>query len=133
MATGLAGGALLMSQPVLVLPAFIALVGVGIGACWGFGVQRLMGGARRGEAELAASAVATVQQSGFALGAAAAGIAATLAGFSRDLSTQDVTGAAFWVPMAFAPVALLAAVVGARLALLAGRAGDKKPDATKGT
>jgi hypothetical protein len=35
--------------------------------------------------------------------------------------------------MAFAPVALLAAVVGARLALLAGRAGDKKPDATKGT
>jgi MFS family permease len=133
MATGLAGGALLMSQPVLVLPAFIALVGVGIGACWGFGVQRLMGGARRGEAELAASAVATVQQSGFALGAAAAGIAATLAGFSRDLSTQDVTGAAFWVPMAFAPVALLAAVVGARLALLTRRAGDKKPDASKGT
>lgn len=126
MAAGLAGVALLMSQPVLVLPAFIALVGVGIGTCWGFGVQRLMGGARRGEAELAASAVATVQQSGFALGAAAAGIVATLAGFSRDLSAQDVTGAAFWVPMAFAPAALLAAVVGVRLAMLAARSGDKK-------
>ncbi|KAF0100021.1 MAG: major facilitator superfamily permease [Rhodospirillaceae bacterium] len=126
MAAGLAGVALLMPQPVLVLPAFIALVGVGIGACWGFGVQRLMGGAKQGEAELAASAVATVQQSGFALGAAAAGIVATLAGFSRDLSAQDVTGAAFWVPMGFAPAALLAAVVGARLAMLAGRSGGKR-------
>ncbi len=126
MAAGLACVALLMSQPVLVLPAFIALVGVGIGSCWGFGVQRLMGGARQGEAELAASAVATVQQSGFALGAAAAGIAATLADFSRDLSAQDVAKAALWVPMAFAPVALLAAVVGTRLAMLASRSGDKK-------
>jgi hypothetical protein len=104
-----------------VLPAFIALVGMGIGACWGFGVQRLMGGARQGEAELAASAVATVQQSGFALGAAAAGIAATLAGFSRNLSVQDVATAAFWVPMSFAPVALVATLVGARLARVAGR------------
>lgn len=121
MAVGLACVALLMSRPVTVLPAFIALVGVGIGACWGFGVQRLMGGARQGEAELAASAVATVQQSGFALGAAAAGIAATLAGFSRNLSAQDVTAAAFWVPMSFVPVALVAALVGARLAASAGR------------
>jgi len=121
MAAGLTGVALLMSQPVLILPAFIALVGVGIGSCWGFGVQRLMGGARQGEAELAASAVATVQQSGFALGAAAAGIAATLAGFSRDLSAQDVTAAAFAVPLSFAPVALVAAIAGARLASLAGR------------
>lgn len=126
MAAGLAGIALLMSQPVLVLPAFIALVGVGMGACWGFGVQRLMAGAKQGEAELAASAVATVQQSGFALGAAAAGIVATLAGFSRDLSAQDIANAAFWVPMGFAPVALLAAVVGARLAVLASRSGGKK-------
>lgn len=124
MGVGLAGVAILMPQPVLVLPGFIALVGVGIGACWGFGVQRLMGGARQGETELAASAVATVQQSGFALGAAAAGIVATLAGFSRDLSAQDVTAAAFWVPMSFAPVALVAALVGARLAILAGRQGD---------
>lgn len=126
MAVGLAGVALLMSQPVLVLPAFIALVGVGIGACWGFGVQRLMGGARSGEGELAASAVATVQQSGFALGAAAAGIVATLVGFSRDLNAQDVAGASFWVPVGFAPVALLAAIVGARLAMLAGRPDGKK-------
>ena len=88
MAAGLAGVAVLMSaQPVVVLPALIALVGLGIGACWGFGVQRLMGGAKPGEGDLAASAVATVQQTGFALGAAAAGIVATLSGLSHGLST----------------------------------------------
>ncbi len=122
MAIGLGGIALLMAtKPVLVLPALIALVGLGIGACWGFGVQRLMGGARPGEGDLAASAVATVQQTGFALGAAAAGIVATQAGLSRGLSTQGLASAAFWVPASFVAVAVIAAVAGGRLALLARR------------
>ncbi len=132
MAVGLAGVALLMTtQPVLVLPAFIALVGFGIGACWGFGVQRLMGGAKPGEGDLAASAVATVQQTGFALGAAAAGIVASLAGLSRELSAEGVASAAFWVPASFAPIALIVAVTGARLAILAGRSGDKNGSARR--
>lgn len=122
MAIGLGGIALLMAtKPVLVLPVLIALVGLGIGACWGFGVQRLMGGARPGEGDLAASAVATVQQTGFALGAAAAGIVATQAGLSRGLSTQGLASAAFWVPASFVAVAVIAAVAGGRLALLARR------------
>ncbi len=132
MAVGLGGVALLMAtKPVLVLPVLIALVGLGIGACWGFGVQRLMGGARQGEGALAASAVATVQQTGFALGAAAAGIVATLAGLSRGLSTQGIESAAFWVPVSFVPVALIAAVAGVRLALLAGRSDGKKQVVTE--
>lgn len=122
MAIGLGGIALLMAtKPVLVLPVLIALVGLGIGACWGFGVQRLMGGARPGEGDLAASAVATVQQTGVALGAAAAGIVATQAGLSRGLSTQGLASAAFWVPASFVAVAVIAAVAGGRLALLARR------------
>ena len=132
MAVGLAGVALLMTtQPVLVLPAFIALVGFGIGACWGFGVQRLMGGAKPGEGDLAASAVATVQQTGFALGAAAAGIVASLAGLSRGLSAEGVASAAFWVPASFAPIALIVVATGARLAMLAGRSGDKNGSARR--
>lgn len=132
MAVGLGGVALLMAtKPVLVLPVLIALVGLGIGTCWGFGVQRLMGGARQGEGALAASAVATVQQTGFALGAAAAGIVATLAGLSRGLSTQGIESAAFWVPVSFVPVALIAAVAGVRLALLAGRSDGKKQVVTE--
>jgi len=134
MAIGLAGVGLLMTtQPVLVLPTLIGLVGVGIGACWGFGVQRLMGGAKPGEGDLAASAVATVQQTGFALGAASAGIVASLTGLSRGLSTHDIASAAFWVPASFVPVALLAVVVGASLALLTRRADDKTRNASKGT
>jgi MFS family permease len=132
MAVGLGGVALLMAtKPVLVLPVLIVLVGLGIGTCWGFGVQRLMGGARQGEGALAASAVATVQQTGFALGAAAAGIVATLAGLSRGLSTQGIESAAFWVPVSFVPVALIAAVAGVRLALLAGRSDGKKQVVTE--
>ena len=130
MSAGLAGVAVLMSaHPVVVLPAFIALVGLGMGACWGFGVQRLMGGAKPGEGDLAASAVATVQQTGFALGAAAAGIVATLSGLSRGLSTQGVDSASFWVPASFVAVALVATVAGARLSMLSGRSGDKRGSA----
>lgn len=126
-AAGLAGVALLMTvRPVLLLPALIALVGLGMGTCWGFGVQRLMGGARPGEADLAASAVATVQQTGFALGAAAAGIVATLSGLSRGLTTQGAVDAAFWVPASFVPLALMAVAVGTRMAVIAGRSNDKE-------
>lgn len=131
MAVGLAGVALLMTtKPVLVLPALIALVGFGIGACWGFGVQRLMGGAKPGEGDLAASAVATVQQTGFALGAAAAGIVASLAGLSREISTHGIASAAFWVPASFVAIAVLATVVGGRLALLARRSDDSRKQET---
>jgi len=132
MAVGLAGVALLMSaHPVVVLPAFIALVGLGIGSCWGFGVQRLMSGARAGEGDLAASAVATVQQTGFALGAAAAGIVATLSGLTRGLNPEGIANAAFWVPASFVSVALVAVGVGARLARLAGRAEAAKATARR--
>lgn len=132
MAVGLGGVALLMSaHPVVVLPALIALVGLGIGSCWGFGVQRLMGGARAGEGDLAASAVATVQQTGFALGAAAAGIVATLSGLTRGLDTEGIANAAFWVPASFVAVALIATVVGAWMAVLAGRYSDIKEAARR--
>ena len=127
MMAGLAGVALLMTaKPVLVLPVAIALVGLGIGLCWGFGVQRIMGGARKGEVDLAASSVATVQQSGFAVGAAAAGIVASLAGLSAEITTNAIARAAFWVPLSFVAAAALAALVGMRLAMLSRQTGDDK-------
>lgn len=124
MMMGLVGIALFTTvRPVLVLPAVIALVGVGIGLSWGFGVQRIMGGARKGEVELAASSVATVQQSGFALGAAAAGIVASQAGLSGSLTVTAIANASFWVPVSFVAAAGLAALAGLRLTML-GRRGD---------
>ena len=122
MAAGLLGMALLMpQQPVLLVFPAIALVGAGIGACWAFIAQRVMNGAREGEENLAASSVATVQQTGFALGAALAGLAANAAGLSAGLDRADIASAAFWVPASFMVAALAALLAGLRLAGMRGR------------
>jgi MFS family permease len=127
MIAGLAGVAsFIAAKPVLILPPLIALVGIGIGLCWGFGVQRIMGGARKGEIDLASSSVATVQQTGFAVGAAAAGIVASLAGLSGELTSDAVARAGFWVPLSFVAAATAAGLAGARLAMLSRRASDSK-------
>ena len=118
MALGLLGVALLMPfPPPTVFPA-IALVGAGIGACWAFIAQRVMSGARKGEENLAASSVATVQQTGFALGAALAGLAANAAGLSAGLNRADIAEPAFWVPTSFVLAALAACAAGIRLVSL---------------
>jgi hypothetical protein len=57
-----------------------------------------------------------VQQTGFALGAALAGMVANAAGLSSGLGRTDMAGAAFWVPTTFTFAALLAIVAGLRLA-----------------
>lgn len=122
MAAGLLGIALFMTaQPVAALPPLIVLTGLGIGVCWVFGVQGIMSGARPGERDLASGSVANVQQTGFALGAAASGIVANVAGLSSGLTTGGIASAAFWVPVSFVSVALAAAVVGWRLVVLSRR------------
>ena len=117
MAAGLLGVALLMPlEPALIVFPAIALTGAGIGSCWAFIAQRVMTGARKGEEDLAASSVATVQQTGFALGAALAGLVANAAGLSGGLDRADVAAAAFWVPASFVVAALAATIMGSRLA-----------------
>jgi MFS family permease len=121
MASGLLGvGGLGASGPIAGLLLAIVLVGLGIGMCWAFVAQRVMGGALPEEATIAASAMPTVQQTGLALGGAAAGLIANMAG----LSGGDVGGiaqAAFWVPASFTSAAVAAGVMGLRLALLTKR------------
>jgi predicted MFS family arabinose efflux permease len=116
MVLGLVGVSLLMPvEPApLVLPA-IVVTGGGIGCCWAFIAQRVMTGARPGEEDIAASSVATVQQAGFALGAALAGMVANAAGLASGLARADLANAAFWVPTSFTVAALLAVVAGLRL------------------
>ena len=81
-----------------------------------------MTGARPGEEDRAASSVATVQQTGFALGAALAGLVANAAGLSAGLNKVDIAAAALWVPVSFVAAALAATIMGRRLARLAARA-----------
>jgi predicted MFS family arabinose efflux permease len=100
-----------------IIPA-IVLLGVGIGQCWPFVALRVMAGAQPGDETVAASSVPTVQQVGFALGAAIAGMVASASGLSTALVRPDVMNAAFWVPASFAVFAALACIAGFRLVRL---------------
>ena len=111
MGLGLAGLAWLMPLPggYTAVPA-VVLTGVGIGICWVFVAQRVMSGARKGDETAAASSVATVQQLGFAIGAAVAGLVANASGLGHD-----VAAAAFWVPLSFVVAAAAAFLAALRL------------------
>jgi MFS family permease len=121
MTIGLLGvGVMGPSGPIAGLLLGITLVGLGIGACWAFVAQRVMGGALPEEGTIAASAMPTVQQIGLALGGAAAGLVANMAGISGgDLA--GIAQAAFWVPASFTCAAVVACITGLRLALLTKR------------
>jgi MFS family permease len=96
------------------IPA-IALLGAGIGQCWPFVAPRVMDGAKAGDEAVAASSVATVQQAGYALGAAIAGLVANANGLSAALADEGMARAAFWVPASFVVPAILAVLTGLRL------------------
>ena len=100
-----------------VVPLYLAIfgIGVGIGICWAFVAQRIMSGARKGEEAVAASSVPTMQQMGFALGAALSGLAANTAGFAVGLPHEAMAHVAFVVPVCFAVSAAIGCVAALRL------------------
>jgi hypothetical protein len=65
-----------------------------------------------------ASAVSTVMQMGFALGAALAGLVANASGLAAGLVDEGMQRAAFWVPASFVVSAILAFLAGLRLCRL---------------
>lgn len=116
---GLAGG--MPSGPVVLALLGIVLMGGGIGACWAFAAQRIMSAPRKGEENVSASSVPTVQQTGYALGAALAGLVANAVGFSVGRDTTGVVAAAFWVPASFVAAGVVAGVMGLRLSVVTRR------------
>ncbi|MBN8943401.1 MAG: MFS transporter [Rhizobiales bacterium] len=122
MGAGLIALAVLLSSsaPTLALVPAIVALGMGIGQCWPFVAHRIMSGAKAGDEVVAASSVATVQQMGFALGAALAGVVANGIGFSADLADGGMLQAAFWVPASFVVPAVLAGLASLRLRQLGG-------------
>jgi predicted MFS family arabinose efflux permease len=122
MAAGLAGvGGLMAPGPVAVLILPIVLIGIGIGSAWAFVLQRVMSGAKEGEENTAAASAATVQQAGFALGAAVAGLVANASGLDNGLDLGSVAHASLWVPLALVAAPLAAGAIGARLNLMVPR------------
>ena len=102
------------STTLLLIPT-IALLGAGIGQCWPFVAHNIMDGAKAGNETVAASSVATVQQMGFALGAAIAGLVANTSGLSAAIADEGMVRAASWVPASFIVSAILAVLMGLRL------------------
>jgi MFS family permease len=98
----------------LLIPA-IAVLGAGIGQCWPFVAHRIMDSAKAGNEVIAASSVPTVQQIGFAFGAAIAGLIANASGLSAATPDAGMMRAAFWVPASFVASAMLAVVSALRL------------------
>ena len=102
----------------LAVPAgsFIGIVvcglsqGFGFGLCWPFIVQQIVHFADDSERTLAAAAPGTIQRIGYAVGAAATGIAGNLSGLSDVVSTSAARTAGFWVFAAFIPVLMLGLV-----------------------
>lgn len=106
---------LIPATPTLPIIPAIILLGAGIGQCWPFIAHRVMAGAQSGDETVAASSVPTIQQVGLALGAAFAGVVASVSGLSTELTRPDLVNAAFWVPIAFVAFAAAASVVAVRL------------------
>lgn len=99
----------------IAMSAAILGIGWGIGICWAFTAQRIMSGARKGEETVAASSIPTVQQIGFAMGAALSGLAANTAGFTVDLPREGMLFVAYVVPLCFAVSAALGWLAAERL------------------
>jgi MFS family permease len=117
MGIGLMAIALLLPSSAATLalvPAIVAL-GMGIGQCWPFVAHRIMSGAKAGDEVVAASSVPTVQQTGFALGAALAGVVANASGFSTGAADDRMMQVAFWVPASFVGPAAVAYLASLRL------------------
>ena len=115
MLVSLVAAALIGHHSAWAMCAAILGIGWGIGTCWAFTAQRIMSGARKGEETVAASSVPTVQQMGFAVGAALSGLAANSAGFAVGLPHEAMVYVAYVVPLCFAVSAALATLVAERL------------------
>ena len=116
MGTGLAAIAVLTPRSgVVLLVLAIVVLGVGIGQCWPFVAHRVMSSAKAGEETIAASSVPTVQQMGFALGAALSGLVANASGLSAGTADHDMARTAFWLPACFVVPAVLACLASLRL------------------
>ncbi len=90
--------------------------GAGFGMMFSFIVKRIVAAAEPEERDVAATAIAAVQQIAMAIGAAVVGIVGNLAGFADGVSQAAAAQAATWVFAAFVPLALPAVLVAMRLA-----------------
>ena len=103
----------LLDQALVVLAGQIA-IGAGFGLSWAFVSQAVMEAARKGERDRASASLPTLQSAGYAVGAAAAGLTANVAGYTvADIET--LRSAAVTVFATSAAIGLLAVLAGLAL------------------
>jgi MFS family permease len=108
-ALGAGGFAIVVPAGMLAGMVLCALLqGLGFGLCWPSIVHRLARFSNDIERPLAVTSPETMQRIGYAVGAAAVGIAANLSGLAAGISVAAAKSAAFWVFAAFIPVLILA-------------------------
>jgi MFS family permease len=108
-AVGIAGMAAFMpGGAVWPIMPFVLMLGGGFGLMWGFAIKRVTASAPEGERERASAALPTVQQFGYAVGAAAVGILANALGFADMPDDATLRTIAFWIFAGFLPLALVA-------------------------
>jgi MFS family permease len=89
--------ACVVDGPLAILSICVAMIGAGIGLCFAHISSWTMAAARRGEENLAAASIPTIQSLGIAFGAAVAGLVANAAGLAVGVSPAAVASAATWV------------------------------------
>jgi hypothetical protein len=105
---GAAGFAVAVPAGSLVAMVICGLLqGAGFGLCWPALVQRIVRYSDPAEQSLASASASTVQRIGYAVGTAAAGIAANLSGLAEGVSAVAARTAGFWVFAAFIPVLMV--------------------------
>ncbi len=109
----LGAGSFALVVPAGLLPGMVLcalLQGLGFGLCWPSIVHRMARCSDEGERPLAVTSPETMQRIGYAVGAAAVGIAANLSGLAAGISIAAAKAAAFWVFAAFVPMLMLALI-----------------------
>ena len=108
LAAGLAAQAWFMPWGPLWLIVASAFFGTaGFGMMWGYIIRLVVVHSGRDDRDRAGSLLPSAQQTGFALGAALAGIIANALGFEHMTRIEEYRTAAFWLFAAFVPPALL--------------------------
>jgi MFS family permease len=90
----------------LSLVPFLILSGAGFGMAFAFILRRVVTHARPEERERASTSIPTIHWMGYAIGAAASGIVANLAGFAEGITPSGAQTVGFWIFAAFVPLAL---------------------------
>ncbi len=93
--------------PLLVMLAGGALMGAAFGLSWAFMSRRLLAALSDEDRAIGSSGITAVRQSGAAAGAAIAGVAANLAGFSTGLTDASARAASLWVFASVIPLAVV--------------------------